>query len=165
MQMNQTLNQKKSKKTALVQAVDLLSKRAHSKKNLKDKLKLRGYEDVEITLAIARLTELGYLNDEELCQRQFQRYLNESKYSAKYICCKLLQKGFSNSLVKSCKSFSSDEREAAAALKNLELKFKKTVTPEPFKFMKYLYTKGFEEKAIQQAVTAFQMICNQDDVE
>jgi len=165
MQMNQTLNQKKSKKTALVQAVDLLSKRAHSRKHLADKLKLRGYEAAEITLAIARLTELGYLNDEELCQRQFQRYLNESKYSAKYICCKLLQKGFENSLVKSCKSFSSDEREAAAALKNLELKFKKTVTPEPLKFMKYLYTKGFEEKAIQQAVTAFKMLCSDNDIE
>jgi len=164
MQMNQTLNQKKNKKTALVQAVELLSKRAHSKKSLEDKLKIRGYEETEITMAIARLTELGYLNDEELCQRQFQRYLTESKYSAKYICCKLLQKGFSNTLVKSCKSFSSNEREAAAALKNLELKFKKTVEPEPFKLMKYLYTKGFEEKAIQQAVTAFQRLCTSDDV-
>lgn len=165
MQMNQTLNQKKNKKTALVQAVDLLSKRAHSKKNLGDKLKIRGYEETEIALAIARLTELGYLNDEELCQRQFQRYLDESKYSTKYICCKLLQKGFSNSLVNSCKSFSSDEREAAAALKNLEMKFKKTVMPEPLKLMKYLYTKGFEEKAIQQAVTAFKMLCADNDVE
>ena len=84
------------KKTALVQAVDLLARQAHSTKKLADKLKLRDYEPQEIENAIGILTQRGYLNDEDLCRQQFQRYFTESRCSVRYICCKLMNQGFAS---------------------------------------------------------------------
>ena len=59
-------------KTALVYAVDLLAARAYSEKQLTDKLKRRGYSETEIAAAMQRLTERHYIDDGDLCQRQYQ---------------------------------------------------------------------------------------------
>jgi len=153
-QRQPSTRQPKSKKTALVQAVDLLARQAHSTKKLTDKLKQRAYDPEEIEQAIGRLTERGYLNDEDLCQRQFQRYLEESHYSVKYICYKLMNKGFSDDLVRSCIPTSTEERERGAALRNLQLKFKASVPAA--KLMQYLYGKGFAMGPARQAIEEFQ---------
>ena len=153
-QRQPSTRQPKSKKTALVQAVDLLARQAHSTKKLTDKLKQRAYEAEEIQGAIERLTARGYLNDEELCRHQFQRYFEESHYSVKYICYKLMNKGFADSLVRACIPRSTEEREQAAALRSLQLKFKAAV-PEA-KLMQYLYGKGFSVGSARRAIEEFQ---------
>jgi regulatory protein len=48
---------------ALSRAVDLLSRRAHSRWELRRKLRMRGFEADAVDAAMARLGELGYLND------------------------------------------------------------------------------------------------------
>ena len=148
------------KKTALVQAVDLLARQAHSKKKLADKLKLRDYEPQEIENAIGTLTQRGYLNDEELCLQQFQRYFTESRCSVRYICCKLMNQGFASDLVKACVPRFIDDREQAAALRTLELKFRVSAKPE--KMQQYLYGKGFSSATARQAVACF---CKNDEIE
>lgn len=160
-QRQPSTRQPKSKKTALVQAVDLLARQAHSTKKLTDKLKQRAYEPEEIEGAIERLTARGYLNDEELCRHQFQRYFEESHYSVKYICYKLINKGFADSLVRSCIPKSTEEREQAAALRNLRLKFNKAAAPEA-KLMQYLYGKGFSVGAARRAIEEFQTAAQAD---
>ena len=65
----------------LVKAVDYLSIRDHSIKQLSDKLYRCGYEQEEIETAVNKLLQNGYLNDTDLCRRQITRYLNENRYS------------------------------------------------------------------------------------
>jgi regulatory protein len=145
--------QPKVKKTALVQAVDLLARQAHSKKKLTDKLKQRDYEPEEVEMAIERLVERGYLNDEDLCQQQFGRYYDESHYSVKQICYKLMNRGFDDALVRSCIPEYTDEREELAAKRNLQIKYKKAA--DAAKMMQYLYGKGFSFGIARRAVEAF----------
>jgi len=145
--------QPKVKKTALVQAVDLLARQAHSKKKLTDKLKQREYEPEEVELAINRLVERGYLNDEDLCQQQFQRYYDESHYSVKQISYKLMNRGFEDAVVRACIPSYTDEREAAAARRNLQIKYKKPA--DSAKMMQYLYGKGFSFSIARRAVESF----------
>jgi Uncharacterized protein conserved in bacteria len=141
------------KKTALVQAVDLLARQAHSTKKLADKLKQREYEPQEIEAAVSTLTQRGYLNDEDLCRQQFQRYFTESRCSVRYICCKLMNHGFAPELVKACVPRFIDDREQAAALRTLQLKYRSAAKPE--KMQQYLYGKGFSLGIARQAVDCF----------
>ena len=49
--------------SALDAGLRLLSRRAHSRAELRLKLRRRGYEEVDVQAAAARLAELGYLDD------------------------------------------------------------------------------------------------------
>ena len=80
-------------KTALVYAVDLLAVRAYSEKQLTDKLKRRGYDKAEIATAMEKLLNRRYIDDSDLCQRQYTAYINEQKRSIKAIFYKLKEKG------------------------------------------------------------------------
>jgi regulatory protein len=51
----------------------LLARRAHSRAELRQKLARRGYEEVEVGSAMARLTELGYLDDTAFAQGLVRR--------------------------------------------------------------------------------------------
>ena len=48
---------------ALPKAVDLLARRPHFRAELAAKLERRGFSDAEVDAALARLDELGYLDD------------------------------------------------------------------------------------------------------
>jgi regulatory protein len=155
-------NRKKPNKTALVQAVDLLARQAHSTQKLIMKLKLRGYEEEEIQAAIERLTQRGYLNDEMVCARQFEYLFVESRYSVKQICIKLMQRGFASGLVHQCVPQEYEVREEQMALRCLKLKFKSR-TADPQKMMQYLYIKGFESSTLHRAVDAFEEECEAEE--
>ena len=49
--------------TAVDTALRLLARRAHSRAEMRQKLARRGYEEDEVGSAMARLTEIGYLDD------------------------------------------------------------------------------------------------------
>ena len=144
---------RKPKKTALMTAVDLLARQEHSEKKLREKLQRKGYDEEEIQLAINRLLEMHYLNDEDACVRQFEFLYQESRSSVRQICVKLMQRGFDSSLVKDCVPTDIFAREKSAALRVLALKFKKADDRQ--KMMANLYRKGFDSSAIRAAVDAF----------
>ena len=145
--------QKKTEKTALMQATDLLARQEQSEQRLREKLRQRGYEDGEIQAAMDYLKERHYLDDRGACERQFRFLYEESRSSVKQICVKLLQRGFDSSLVRECVPQDIFEREKEAALKCLRLKFRKPI--EVRKMMQYLYQKGFDSSALQAAVEEF----------
>jgi regulatory protein len=58
---------------ALSRAVDLLSRRAHSKWELRRKLRMKGFEADAVDAAMARLVELGYLNDSSFAKGLVRR--------------------------------------------------------------------------------------------
>lgn len=143
----------KPKKTALMHAVDLLARQEQSESKLREKLRHKGYEESEIEPTIDRLIAMHYLNDEEACARQFAFLYEESRSSVRQIVMKLCQRGFEASMVKACIPADSFEREKAAALRVLALKFKPAADRQ--KMMANLYRKGFESSAIRAAVEEF----------
>lgn len=147
------MQQPKNKKTALVQAVDLLARQEQSTNKLREKLQQRGYAGDEIEAAIQRLEERHYLNDADACARQFQFLYEESRQSVRQICAKLMQRGFESSLVRECVPRDIYEREKKAAMRCLSLKFRPSA--EEQKMMQHLYRKGFDSSAIRAAVEEF----------
>ena len=134
-------------------AVDLLARQEQSSAKLREKLLRKGYAEEETEAAIARLVEKHYLNDADACARQFAYLYNESRSSVRQIVVKLLQRGFPSELVKACVPADTYEREKAAALRVLALKYKRSV--EPRKMMANLYQKGFESAVCRAAVEEY----------
>ena len=148
-----TARKPRAKKTALMYAVDLLARQEQSSAKLREKLLRKGYAEEETEAAIARLVEKHYLNDEDACARQFAYLYNESRSSVRQIVMKLLQRGFPSELVKACVPADTYEREKAAALRVLALKYKRSA--EPRKMMANLYQKGFESAVCRAAVEEY----------
>lgn len=134
-------------------AVDLLARQEQSEQKLRDKLARKGYEPEEIDKAVARLIEKHYLNDEDACARQFEFLYQESRSSVRQITIKLRQRGFDNNLIRECIPADTFEREKAAALRVLALKYKPSADHQ--KMMANLYSKGFDSSAIRAAVAEF----------
>ena len=59
--------------TAVETGLRLLARRAHSRAELRLKLARRGYQEDEVGSAMARLTEMGYLDDEAFARGLVQR--------------------------------------------------------------------------------------------
>ena len=143
----------KGPKTALMYAVDLLARQEQSSAKLREKLGRKGYDEEETEAALRRLMELHYLDDAGACQRQFDFLYEESRSSVRQIVVKLLQRGFPSELVKACVPADTYEREKAAALRVLALKYKRSA--EPRKMMANLYQKGFESAVCRAAVEEY----------
>ena len=143
-------------KTALVYAVDLLAVRAYSEKQLTDKLKRRGYSETEIAAAMQRLTERHYIDDGDLCQRQYQAYLNEGRRSIKAILYKLKEKGFNSVDIENAQAecdIDTADYEYRVCIKLLAAHFKRSADRQ--KCQAYLYRKGFNFSAARNAVDEF----------
>lgn len=143
----------KPEKTALVYAVDLLARQEHSSGKLREKLRSKGYEEEDIELAIRRLEEKRYLNDAEICARQFRFLYDSSRNSVKQICAKLLQRGFERSMIRDCIPEDTGKREFQAALRCLSIKFKPGADQR--KMLSSLSVKGFDADAARRAVEEF----------
>ena len=146
-------SRKTTDKTALITAVDYLARQAHSEQKLREKLTRKGFPEEEIEAAIARLIERHYLDDTDLCTQQFMYLYNESRYSVRQICAKLMQRGFDHNLVWSVVPEDTYERETATAERVLAMKFKPTDNYQ--KMMANLYQKGFSVDVSHAAVRNF----------
>ena len=140
-------------KTALMTAVDYLSRQAYSEKKLREKLDRKGFPAEEIDDAVARLIERHYLDDTDLCAQQFMYLYNENRSSVRQICAKLMQRGFDHDLVRSVVPEDTFEREIAVAERLLSMKFKPTDAHQ--KMMAHLYQKGFSLDTAHTAVRMF----------
>ncbi|MBB5335908.1 regulatory protein RecX [Pectinatus brassicae] len=140
----------KSNKSALEKAVDYLSIRDYSVKQLRDKLYRCSYDEQEINEALEKLKARHYLDDAQLCARQAQVYLREERYSIKALQFKLLAKGFSSEIVNNCLTADFTEYEKRAVIKILPSRLRKTTDRE--KNMQYLYRKGFSVASIRYGI-------------
>ena len=134
-------------------AVDLLARQEHSEKRLREKLQRKGYEADEIDAAMARLHEKHYLNDEEACRQQFDYLYRESRSSVRQICLKLQQRGFASHHISACIPDDTFDRELAAALRNLRIKY--AASADPQKMMASLYRQGVDASISRTAVEEF----------
>ena len=144
---------RKPAKTALVAADDILARQEYSSAKLREKLARKGYTDEEIDAALARLVEKHYLDDAAACQRQFDYLYHESRQSVRQICLKLQQRGFARADVQACVPQDNYEREKAAAMRTLALKYKRTADKQ--KMLASLYRSGFDNSALRDAVETY----------
>ena len=84
---------------ALDRAFRLLSSRPHSEKEIRVKLATRGYPQEEIEKAVARLMELRYINDEELCPQHAQSRVTKANVGPARLRLELARKGFAEILI------------------------------------------------------------------
>ena len=141
---------RKSNKSVLAKAAELLARQEESSQRLREKLLLRGYESGEIEEAIGYLQKKHYLDDEAACKHQFSYLYEESSESVRRICAKLMQRGFRADMVASCVPDDTVEREREAAKKQLRRKSRQAVPSDRLK--QYLFRRGFRISDIEAVV-------------
>jgi len=86
-------------KRAIASALNLLSYRARAAGELKSKLRERGYPPEAIDEAIARIRELGYLDDRDFADRWVESRQAHRPRSARMLARELQQKGVDREVI------------------------------------------------------------------
>ncbi len=122
----------------------------HSAFELARKLKLKGFAAEEIGLAIEKLKQERYLNDEDTAESYLNSLINNKTFGYYGIKAKLHQKGFEHALVERLleENFPLEKEEALA--KKYLSKSRKTGQ----KAMAGLKSRGFRSQVISR-VTSF----------
>ena len=138
-------------------AYRLLGYRFRSAKEMKERLKRRGYSCETIKKTIGYLAELNYINDED-----FARFWVRSKIQSKpvgwsLLCYQLRQKGIAEEIIeKVLSALRGQYNEAGAAKELVALRRRYYKNVEPLKLKKRLYgylrRRGFSQEAILQAI-------------
>ncbi len=79
-------------------AQELLARRAHGSQELKNKLKLRDYSEVEIEETIRRLFEAGILDDEVFARNLVEELFFRRGYGFHAVLARLRQKGLAQEI-------------------------------------------------------------------
>lgn len=85
---------------AINKCYDLLSRRAHSVKELRDKL-LKSFSSETCDKAISQMLEYGYLNDEEYAKDLLSHLIENKKMSRRFIFLEMNKRGISHETVES----------------------------------------------------------------
>lgn len=139
-------------KNAFEKAIDYISSRIHTKKELFDKLFKKGFEKKVIDSAIFKLEEYNYVNDELFAKTFVQE---NYKYSKKMLENKLKQKGVSSEIISNVLELNTDEKEEELCEKQLK-KLLKSKNKNDFskeelqKIYMSLFRKGFEFDLIKK---------------
>lgn len=83
---------------AMKKAMDIISRKPVTKKELQNKLFDKGYDESVVSVALEELTELGYLNDYDYATLYLD-YAAEKCYGKKKIVYELSHKGVSNDII------------------------------------------------------------------
>ncbi len=128
-------------------ALSLLKYKDNSEKELFRKLLDREYSEKEIEETLAKLRDVGYVDDETLADDLFEAYRQRGAYGDRYIHQKLKEKGLATE-----KHLSPEEEQETAA--NL-LRRKAEITPalkENYKkAAAFLLRRGFTTDAVSYA--------------
>ncbi|MCO4799171.1 MAG: regulatory protein RecX [Colwelliaceae bacterium] len=82
-------------KAILHKGIDLLSRREHSEQELRNKLRLREFEDNEISIVLVYLKENDYLSESRFADSIYRTRVNKG-YGKRFIENELTQKGVSS---------------------------------------------------------------------
>lgn len=137
-------------------ALSVLSRTIKSEKQLKMKLKEKGYDEQFIDNAIIKLKQKKYLDDERYSEILISNRTSISKYGKRRIRQDLYTKGISCEIIDEKLSFISDEEELERAL-SLGSKKLRTLKKEDerkiIKLSNHLINKGFEYSIVKKAVS------------
>ena len=130
----------------------MLARQEQSSAVLRQKLLARKYDAAEVDEALAKLKQHNYLDDEEICRRQFEILYAEGKLSIRQIVVKLIQRGFDKNFIEQLIPDDADEHERLAAEKLLEKKFSRGENFDGAKAWQFLTARGFDGEIISAVV-------------
>ena len=145
-------------KKAVNKCYDLLSRRDHSVKELRDKLK-RTVDEVSSDKAIERMLELGYLDDEHYADVLFRHLRDDKKMSKNFIKQEMYKRGLSSEIISNV--IDNEEIDNASTVYDLILtKYSRKLNQEggKDKVIAALMRKGFSYSDVK---SAFNMIENE----
>jgi len=135
---------------ALQAALKLLSHRAYSVQEIRDKLAAKGYNPEEISPVIEYLLQRGYLNDAALCEFLAAKYIREEKYGRLLIVQKLKQRGFTVDTIERALQALSPCDELTTAWRLCSKRFKQREDLTLQQLARFLGNRGFTQKTIRQ---------------
>ncbi len=110
------LVEKINDKKAVNKCYDLLSRRDHSVKELRDKL-LRTVDERSAEKAIAKMLEYGYLDDEKYARTLMNHLVNNKKMSISFIKQEMYKRGLPSEIIADV--FEETEIDSVANIKDL----------------------------------------------
>ena len=135
---------------ATEKALKLLDRQLYTKKQIKDKLKLKGYGDETILAVVKKLENYGYINDSTYAKSYISSAKGKSKRELE---CALLTKGISRHVIMDVlENAQVDDMEAANILADKFMRYKEKTRENKEKLYAKLYRKGFSSTAINSAV-------------
>ena len=150
-----------SRPDALSAALRLLSARARTQKQLTALLERKGFAPAEVSAAIARVTELGYLDDGSLARARALALLKGGKLATSAVTQRLTAQGIApataRAAVKEAESeLGFDPLEAARALLAKKGLSKPADDRARAKAMRLLAARGFSEEVVEALLGGFE---------
>jgi regulatory protein len=158
----------KQKQTALHCGVGLLARREHSEFELRQKLTVREFEEVDIEAAIERLLEKNYLSDSRFAISTC-RYRANRGYGWRYIANELKQKGVCSIIIQELRNnceidwYLQVELAYNKRFSESRVKDPKQAQKEQAKKIRFLQYRGFSHDEIFSVVNTFTSNTNQID--
>ena len=145
----------RSRSKCMARALRLLTMRARTEEELKDRLLRLGFADSVVASVLARLKELGYLNDMQFARDWALERIELKGYGRALIRFELIKKGIKPSLVDEVleEVFSTvDEFELARHVATGRSKAYRGLDPETARrrLISYLARRGFEFPTIEK---------------
>ena len=126
---------------AYEKALGLLNRQKYTKKALKAKLKIKGYDNETIEPVIEKLENLGLLSDLDFAQSFIRSSSNKSRRELENA---LLIKGVSPQVVaEAIASIETSDEDVACSLAEKFMRYKEKSPENIKKLIAYLYRKGF----------------------
>ena len=157
-----TLNMQKSSedpyRKALNTALRILTRRDHSKHELSQKLKARGYVQEVINDVISECERFDYINDERTAQ-VFIRRLQRKGYGRKRIRSELNRKGLRSKNIQTILSKSINDTDECQGAEKIYQKHARRFNREKDelkrkdKIYKFLYGRGFSQSVISEVIS------------
>jgi len=157
-----TLNMRKSSedpyRKALNTALRILTRRDHSKHELSQKLKARGYVQEVINDVISECERFDYINDERTAQF-FIRRLQRKGYGRKRIRSELNWKGLRSKNIQTILSKSINDTDECQGAEKIYQKHARRFNREKDelkrkdKIYKFLYGRGFSQSVISELIS------------
>lgn len=140
---------------AYLHAIQLISRRPHSTKELIDKLKEKGYEAKSGEAAARRLTELSYLDDRLFAKQWTEQRMKWQKKGRQWVKQELKQKGIAPEYVEEALREYGEEEETDSAMLLARKKWnqiKGELADKKRKTSAYLWRRGYSTSIVQRVI-------------
>lgn len=138
-------------------ALSVLSRSAKSEKELKAKMKEKGYDNQFIDNAVFKLKKQKYLDDERYSEMLINSKINVSKYGKRRLKESLYEKGIHKDIIDEKLNQLSEEDEFERAYlvgaKRLKSLKDEDTRKKSIKLSNYLINKGFEYSTVKKTVS------------
>ena len=132
-------------------ALRYLALSPRSTSQLSDYLGRKGYSGTQITQAVAKLTSIGYLNDNEFARLWVQNRMRLNPKSAMELRAELTKKGLAKEIIDAAIAELDEDDQLRAIGQIIERKSRQTAYRDKQKLLRYLAQKGYSYNLVKKA--------------